>query len=537
MSLMRENYKLYKLVKTFGKQKEEEDETQENELTTSFASAIDNSLGTNCTRLPNGITEIREGAFNGCTNLALTELPDSVITIGEEAFNKCTNLVLTELPKEVTTIGNGAFMNCKNLALTKLPKEITQIGTSGFYNCEKITVSELPQSLTAINHGTFQGCKGLTLTELPEGIVSIDNYGFYDCTNLALTKLPSGLTRIGEKAFYHCTNLALTELPEGVTYIFSQTFCECTSITSLCIKGALTGIANYAFQSCSNFRELIMPNITQIPSLASQYALLFTSIYNGEGYIYVPDDLVDSFKTATNWSVYADQIRGISELGIKSMEINTIDKLNIYNGIKNIQIDSITYNNGDPGLYYKEQEGYVLSVSENATINNDGLIILNENVQVGDIVTITATSTYDSNIIATKNIEITSIETILSVNLNDKWHETNKFIDGHVIYQSSIYGVANGEAVATITVQGYYKVKIYITYDAENNYDYIEAFAVDTPAVRGEGLFTGEDSNGSYTECVYELDGGLHTIDIMFSKDSSGNYGDDWGRFYIGECN
>ena len=34
-----------------------------------------------------------------------------------------------------------------------------------------------------------------------------------------------------------------------------------------------------------------------------------------EGFIYVPDDLVESYKTATNWSTYASQIKGLSELG------------------------------------------------------------------------------------------------------------------------------------------------------------------------------------------------------------------------------
>ena len=39
-----------------------------------------------------------------------------------------------------------------------------------------------------------------------------------------------------------------------------------------------------------------------------------TKIESGTGYIYVPDDLVDSYKAATNWDTYADQIKPISEL-------------------------------------------------------------------------------------------------------------------------------------------------------------------------------------------------------------------------------
>lgn len=39
-----------------------------------------------------------------------------------------------------------------------------------------------------------------------------------------------------------------------------------------------------------------------------------TTITKGTGYVYVPDDMVETYKSATNWSAYADQIKGMSEL-------------------------------------------------------------------------------------------------------------------------------------------------------------------------------------------------------------------------------
>ena len=45
-----------------------------------------------------------------------------------------------------------------------------------------------------------------------------------------------------------------------------------------------------------------------------KYAFNNSSISTRTGYIYVPDNLVDSYKTATNWSTYANQIKPISEL-------------------------------------------------------------------------------------------------------------------------------------------------------------------------------------------------------------------------------
>ena len=49
-------------------------------------------------------------------------------------------------------------------------------------------------------------------------------------------------------------------------------------------------------------------------TLANTNAFTNTPIESGTGYIYVLDELVDSYKSATNWSTYAEQIKPISEL-------------------------------------------------------------------------------------------------------------------------------------------------------------------------------------------------------------------------------
>jgi hypothetical protein len=80
------------------------------------------------------------------------------------------------------------------------------------------------------------------------------------------------------------------------------------------IKGDITLIGQNAFYGCTKLSKLVMPNITKVPSLQSMNALTNVPIRTGTGYVYVPDDLVESFKTATNWSTIADKIKGVSEL-------------------------------------------------------------------------------------------------------------------------------------------------------------------------------------------------------------------------------
>ena len=47
--------------------------------------------------------------------------------------------------------------------------------------------------------------------------------------------------------------------------------------------------------------------------MANTNSLGGTLIASGTGYIYVPKALVDSYKSATNWTTYASQIRAIED--------------------------------------------------------------------------------------------------------------------------------------------------------------------------------------------------------------------------------
>ena len=176
--------------------------------------------------------------------------------------------------------------------------------------------------------------KGIIINECDEngyatdvsvvGMTSIPDYYFaaYNDTNKnALNKyvkniqLPSGITSIGAYAFQYCTNLALTELPAGITSIENEAFYNCKSLTEMTCLGNITTIKSNAFAYCAELSKFALPNITSVPTLSSTNVFGNTPIASGTGYIYVPDDLVESFKSATNWSTYADQIKAISEMG------------------------------------------------------------------------------------------------------------------------------------------------------------------------------------------------------------------------------
>lgn len=68
--------------------------------------------------IPQGILEIGDYAFYGCTSLTDITIPDSVTSIGDFAFSYCDKLTDITIPDSVTTIGNNAFYGFGNLTVS-----------------------------------------------------------------------------------------------------------------------------------------------------------------------------------------------------------------------------------------------------------------------------------------------------------------------------------------------------------------------------------------------------------------------------------
>lgn len=135
-----------------------------------------------------------------------------------------------------------------------------------FYNCanvEKIDISNFDLTNVTVSSSYYQelfrGCLKLKEVILPE-------------------RLPSNTNFLPYRWFYSCKSLIKVVIPAQRVFRYSSTFDA----------------------NCYHFKGTV------------------DSTYNPEGLkdgkIYVPDDLVDSYKTASGWLDYADCIFGMSEL-------------------------------------------------------------------------------------------------------------------------------------------------------------------------------------------------------------------------------
>jgi hypothetical protein len=134
-------------------------------------------------------------------------------------------------------------------------------------------------------------------------------YVFYGCTKLASFIAPL-LNAISVFVFYN-TGLTSLTLPSA-TSVGMHAVRVCKSLTTVDLA-VCKSIAATAFEGDSLLTTVII-RTPSVCSIANVNVFQNTPIASGTGYVYVPDNLVSSYKTATNWSTYANQIKGLSEL-------------------------------------------------------------------------------------------------------------------------------------------------------------------------------------------------------------------------------
>ena len=134
---------------------------------------------------------------------------------------------------------------------------------------------------------------------------------FRNYDSLAIADFPN-VTSAGVNIFYACYALHTVHLPSLIS-ISSNMFAYSSLLKRLDFP-SVESISGGAFSGCSRLVALILRKADAVCTLGNVNAFTSTPIAKGTGYIYVPDDLVEQYKAATNWSTFASQIKPISEL-------------------------------------------------------------------------------------------------------------------------------------------------------------------------------------------------------------------------------
>ena len=167
--------------------------------------------------IENGVFNIGNDSFSGCTALTSVTIPQSVTSIGQSAFSGCTGLISVTIPQSVTSIGSSAFSGCTGLTSIKVEEDNTVYDSREGCNAIVKTADNvivagckstiIPNGVTSIGQSAFSGCTALTSVTIPQSVTSIEDYAFSDCTALTSVAIPQSVTYLGIGAFSGCTGL------------------------------------------------------------------------------------------------------------------------------------------------------------------------------------------------------------------------------------------------------------------------------------------------------------------------------------------
>ena len=115
----------------------------------------------------------------------------------------------------------------------------------------------------------------------------------------------ASVTKIGNSTFYNCSSLTSVTIPNSVTSIGNSAFSNCNSLTSVTIPNSVTSIGNSAFRNCSSLTSVFCKPTTPPTGMTDMFD------YNAsDRKIYVPTASVETYKSASHWKDYADDIVG-----------------------------------------------------------------------------------------------------------------------------------------------------------------------------------------------------------------------------------
>ena len=179
--------------------------------------------------LPDGLTNIGNSAFYGCTGITTITIPEGVTKIEDWAFLE-SGLMSINIPDGVITIGKGAFQNCNSLTSATIPDSVISTDAYVFSGCFNLTSVTLSKNLTVISDMMFRMCFKLASITIPASVTSIGSNAFESCSSLTEVTIPNGVTTIGDRAFSACSNLIKMSIPSSVTSIGDTVFSSCNGI-------------------------------------------------------------------------------------------------------------------------------------------------------------------------------------------------------------------------------------------------------------------------------------------------------------------
>ena len=295
--------------------------------------------------LAEGLKTIKYNAFDGCKKLTTLTIPASVESIYDYAFDGCTDITNLVIEDATTTLslGKGTQVidygtwteNHRYSLFASCPISEVYIGRnlelrdydgSGYYcrnewNGESyvyiyykspftttLTNVTIGNKVNRLPSGLFQECSGILRVDFDGNITEWCNITFEDAD-----ATPFGKTMaVGASPILYLNGQPLhsqVNVPSGATKIGAYAFYGQNGVSNVTLPATIQTIEPYAFSGAND----VYLNATNIVTLEN--------INSFSGYVYVPDEVIKTYKAADVWSGMADRIY---PLGFLEVEVNLI---------------------------------------------------------------------------------------------------------------------------------------------------------------------------------------------------------------------
>ena len=207
-----------------------------------------------------------------------------------------------KISSDISALSASVFSQCQ-LEWISVPDSVKTVGRSCFNARALKTLIISAESIgNYANTSSLFGDPVLKELDIKEGVISIGEGSFGNCSLVKDLRFPKTLQTIGIWSFMGIGIYDLT-IPENVTSIGNGAFSDCLNLTSLKINSKNITLDYYAFDGCEKLKEITI-NSEVPPILNTRIDNIFP---NSVSIINIPNGTLDTYKNATNWSLWADK--------------------------------------------------------------------------------------------------------------------------------------------------------------------------------------------------------------------------------------
>ena len=198
--------------------------------------------------------------------------------------------------------GDGTYITKKQAA------SVTSLGTKFKGNKEITSFNELKEfGVTLLSKDAFNGCTSLQKINL-ENIEILEGFNFVSALDGTEVRMPKLSSILGNQTFFK-SGVTVLDFTGSTFTRTKDSFADSSSrLTKVILPNTIISIGWSAFSLCKSLETIIVLASTP-PSIQSNTFNTTNSTFS----IYVPDESVEAYKTATNWTALANKILPLSQ--------------------------------------------------------------------------------------------------------------------------------------------------------------------------------------------------------------------------------